>query len=627
MMHSARRLVSLLLCLGLLAPVLSGCAKTSELDSAIAALASGGVAVYDGYDSTGPVKAIAGTPSAMRLTRWQLTNMLAQADAHMGMLGANIDAYEGTKAPKNAPTFSYFIAAWVQRGQGPLAQYAAHLMGTQDWSTAPHLTFPLLVVTMFIADAARPPAGTLPAHASTSFNWERLIAAPAQADGICSTVSNFVSQVVTDVENALTVSSNGFFASLWNVAVKLVVGLAEVVIAGVLTPLLSILNAVAGGLAAIGAIASTLKPWTVTVDAQPAQITVGEQQSDGQFVATLDAQAIDWPAQVSDCASVLGGVDLSKVSYADAPVTWKTLGQIPGLATVTTKDATIDANKQATLKYQTVAQQPEQTGSSCPSSQQSVGQGGVQVSVERVDVEHLQAQLANIAFSKLPGFVRSHLVPLFQSQVDSAQTQFAQLVSTAPTGTGSVTFMEMKPNCSPSPAPSSSPNTPEPSTAPTQVALAHLPLQPCYQIITDSDVQAGFPGYVVIPRDTMLSQVDKSFREEVAKGNPDRRIDSMPIMTCSIGKLPDDVWGTFTVTPGQLGYPRAGLGDESCRAVMGPELDYFGAACSGKIGSGGGQGAGVIVLDDSADYNIIIFKAPYDNAFVILKHLLHRLEQ
>jgi hypothetical protein len=463
MIQSARRALSLLLCLAMLAPALSGCAKTSELDSAIATLASGGVAVYDDYDSTGPIKALSGTPSAMRLTRWQLSNILAQADAHMGMLGANIDAYEGTKAPKNAPTFSYFIAAWVQRGQGPLAQYAAQLMGTQDWSTAPHITFPLLVVTMFIADAARLPAGTPTTHASTSFNWERLIAAPAQADGICSTVSSFVSQVVTDVENALTVSSNGFFASLWNVAVKLVAGLSEVVIAGVLTPLLSILNAVAGGLAAIGAIASTLKPWTVTVDAQPAQITVGEQQSDGQFVATLDAQAIDWPSQVSDCASVLGGVDLSKVSYADAPVTWKTLGQIPGLATVTTKDATIDANKKATLKYQTVVQQPDQNGSSCPSSQQSVGQGGVQVSVERVDVEHLQAQLANVAFSKLPGFVRSHLVPLFQSQIDSAQKQFAQLVSTAPTGTGSVTFVEMKPNCSPSPSPSASPNTPEPS--------------------------------------------------------------------------------------------------------------------------------------------------------------------
>jgi hypothetical protein len=444
----------------MLAPIVPANAAAASTDSAIARLASGGIGVYDSYAGAAPIKALSGTPSAMRLTRWQLGNLIAQADAHMGTLGSSIDALEGKKAPKNAPTFSYFMAAWVKRGQGPLALYAQQLMGKQNWKRAPRIVFPSLVIDLFVGDAARMTAGVLKTERTNRFAWERFIAAPAQADGVCSAVSSFVSGVVSDVENALQVSGNSFFATLWNTAITLVSGLAEVVIGGVLTPLLSILNAVAGGLAAISAIASTLKPWTLTVAAQPTQITIGSQPQDGQFVATLDAQAINWPAEVSDCASALSSVDLSKISSSDAPVTWKTLGQIPGLASVTSQDPTIGSNNQATLHYRTIAKQPEESNPSCPTQTQSAGQGGVQVSVERVDVERLEQQLAQLAFSKLPSVVRSNLAPLFQAVTGSAQAQFAQLIAKAPTGSAFVSFMEAKPskNCTPSPSPS--PSTP-----------------------------------------------------------------------------------------------------------------------------------------------------------------------
>ncbi len=458
MTYSPRLLLAFVLCFAMLAPIVPADAIAADTDSAIATLAGGGVGVYDSYSSTVPIRALSGTPSAMRFTRWQLATLVSQAGAHMGTRGADIDALEGKKAPKNAPTFSYFMAAWVQRGQGPLARYAQQLMGKQTWKRAPRIVFPSLVIDLFIGDAARMTPGVMKAAHGTRFVWERFIAAPAQADGICGTVASFVSGVVSDVENALQFKGNSFFATLWNTAVTLVSGLAEVVVAGVLTPLLSILNAVAGGLAAISAIASTLKPWTLTVLAQPAQITLGSQPQNGQFVATLDAQAINWPAEVSDCASALGGVDLSKVGASDAPVTWKTVGQIPGLATVTSRDATIDSNNQATLHYQTIAKQAEQSSPSCPSQMQNAGQGGAQVSVERVDVERLQQQLAQLAFSKLPAVVRTNLQPLFQAETSSAQAQFAQLIAKAPTGSAYVSFMEAKPskNCTPSPSPSPS---------------------------------------------------------------------------------------------------------------------------------------------------------------------------
>ena len=457
---NAVRLVSLMLCLSILAPALNACAKPSELNRAISTLASGGVGVYADYASPTPIEAISGTPSAMRLTRWQLANMLKQADANMGMSGASIDAME-LNAPKNAPTFSTFIAAWVQRGEGPLAQYAQEEMGKRDWHQAKHVIFSTLVLTLFIADAARM-SSTGGKPAAASFVWQRLIAAPAQADGICSSVSNFISSVVSDVESALSIKAGSFFSRLWNVAVHLVAGLAEVIIGGILTPLLSILNAVAGGLAAITAISSTLSPWGVTIDANPTHVTVGEQQTSGDFTVNLDAKSIDWPAEVSDCSSVLTGFDLSKMNYTDAPVTWTPVQSFSSYATIIGKDTTIDKNKHATLHYQTIAQQPstEKPGT-CPMTLQPFAEGGMEAKVERIDVQHLEEVLAKLAFSKLPSFVRKNLMPLFKPQIANAESAFAKLVSHAPTGTGHVTFEQMRTpaTCTPTPQPSPAPNT------------------------------------------------------------------------------------------------------------------------------------------------------------------------
>ncbi len=404
-----RRLTSILVCAALVVPALldAGCAannsNASHVGQAISTLASAGVAVFDSYDAARPIQQIQGTRSAMRLTRWQLSNMVAQADAHMGMLGSDIDKLERGKMPKNVPTFSYFIAAWIIRGEGPMALYARQLMGTQNYRHAPRINFPMLVITMFVADAARMRAGAPQTHPSTGFNFERMIAAPAEAAGICSTVASFISQTVTDVENALSVQSTSFFATLWNVAIKLVAGIAEVVIAGVLYPLLSILNAVAGGLAALTAIASTLQPWTVAIESQPPSVTLGENAIDGKLVAVLNAPSIDWPSEVTDCAQVLTGVQLDKISYEDAPVTWKTFGDVPSLASVTAKDAKIGNDKRASLTYATVTR--DVSNALC-ASPQAAGFIGARASVERIDVVHAQEQLAKLAFAHLPPFVR-----------------------------------------------------------------------------------------------------------------------------------------------------------------------------------------------------------------------------
>ena len=469
MNHAARSLLACILSIAVVAPMLSACGGGGGRDSiapALSALSSGGVAVYDSYEATAPIAAVQGPRSAMRLTRWQLTNLVAQANAAMGLTGKQLDRMEGPNAPKRAPTISYFIAAWLTRGASPLARYGRQLMGAHpDYRHAPRVTFPLLVVTMFIADAARLPAGAkLRESGRQSFFFQRLIASPAQASGICSTVTSFVSQTVSDVMNALMVAPGGFFATLWNTAVQLVFGIAEVVIGGVPYALLSILNAVAGGLAALTAIASSLQPWTVEVQPQPPTVTLGPQPVDGKMVAVLNAPSIDWPSVLTDCTQALTGVQLDKISYVNAPVTWTETDSIG--AQVTDKDSTIGADKKATLSYKTPTH--DQPADPQCATAQTFGSIGATATVERIDVVHAQEQLANLAFGALPAVVRQHLMPMFGPMIADAQQKFAQLVSTPVENGGYAEVDILVPDsskCTPTPKPSTQPSAP-PASAP-----------------------------------------------------------------------------------------------------------------------------------------------------------------
>lgn len=469
-MRHARSLLSCLLSVTIVLPILTACGgggggdRTAEATSA---LASGGVGVYDSYAAQSPVAPIAGTRSAMRLTRWQLANMLAQANAGTGLLGSALDRMEGPKAPKRAPTISYFIAAWLVRGASPLAQYAKQFMPAKpDYRHAPRLVFPLLVITLFVADAARFRAGAPPpSEHKQSFFFQRLIAAPAEASGICSTVTNFISQTITDVENALTTDSSGFFATLWNTVVHLVVGLSEVIIGGVLYPLLSILTAVAGGLAALTAIASSLQPWSVQVQPQPPKVTLGGQATEGKMVALLDAPSIDWPSELSDCTQALTGVQLDKISYVNAPVTWFETDSIG--ATVTNKDAVIGADKSATLTYSAPAHAAP-PNAEC-AKEQLYGSVTASAKVERIDVQHAEEQLANLLFGRLPPVVQQHLMPIFGPLISQAQQKFAQLVATPvesqPAHAEVDILVPDSSKCTPSPQPSAPPSN-APASAP-----------------------------------------------------------------------------------------------------------------------------------------------------------------
>jgi hypothetical protein len=135
MRDSARHVLSICLLFTMLAVPLIGCSqavKTPQatgMDDSIATLASGGVAVMDNFNSATPIVALTGTPSAMRFTRWQLQNLLAEANGHAGYIGSELDTL--ATPPKGAPALSTFIGAWLTRNDGVLAHYANGIRGTK----------------------------------------------------------------------------------------------------------------------------------------------------------------------------------------------------------------------------------------------------------------------------------------------------------------------------------------------------------------------------------------------------------------------------------------------------------------------------------------------------------------
>lgn len=394
----------------------AGCAPRPRtgLDDAIGTLSRGGVAVFEGYGAGSPIAAVSGPYSAMRLTRWQLANLVTQAGAGMGFTGAELDRIGAARAPRGAPSFSYFLAAWLKRSDGALARYAATFVTHPDDKHAPRMRFPLLVVTLFIADAAR--TTEAPPSRQTGFEWERMIAAPAAAAGVCSTVVNFTDSVVANVINALRSNGDSFFAKLWNTVIEIVVAGAQFVVAAALAPVFHVIGLVAGVIAVITLVSSSIQAWTLTVAENPVALKLGGQPQAGSFQATLEAPSLPWPDDIVDCAHQFANIDIQAVNYVGAPVTWSPSGALPGKAIEKSKDATIDAAKHASFAIETVPVEDEPPPE-C-SVENFVGSIGMTATVERSDVGKLQQLLMNAVTAQLPSAIRSVVLPLLQPWID-----------------------------------------------------------------------------------------------------------------------------------------------------------------------------------------------------------------
>lgn len=456
----------------------SSAVKTTQaagLDDSIDTLAGGGVAVMDDVTSLTPVVALSGTPSAMRFTRWQVQNLVAEANAHSGYLGSELDGI--ATPPAGAPPLSILIGAWLTRHDGPLATYAAGYMGAPDYKKAATLVFPTLIVLAFIADIAR--VTTTSQIRTPNLNLERYLAAPAEADGVCTDVAGWVSSVVNSVTSAVQANGSGWLASLWNTVVTIAATGISIVVNGILQSLVGFITQIATVCGTLMQVASMFKPWSVQLAGDPSTLTLGASAQDGKFDATLSATDVQWPATLVGCVQALSNVKLDNASYTDAPVKWTHPVNIPGLAMKVSEDDTLLTDKTAHYAFTTNSVE-DVPAADCPALV-NAGSVGITVTVERSDITKTLTSLETLITNQINASIRAYLATYIDSAFGAANTAAGKFK--APHESSVVTLKQYvaDPLCSHTPPP----GTPAPSPPPG--GNAELPAAPCEQLFTLAD--------------------------------------------------------------------------------------------------------------------------------------------
>jgi hypothetical protein len=628
-MVSVRRFVGVGLLLAWTGVWLTACssavkqAGAGEYD-AIQALARGGVAVTDEVTSQAPVVALSGQPSAMRFTRWQIRNLVAEANAHDGYLGSELDALAAP--PPGVPSFSMLVAAWLVRNQGPLANYAAGLMDAPDYKHTAKIVFPSIVVLSFIADIARPSAAAV--AKPTAFDLGPYIATPALADGgQCSLVSGWVSSVIANVTAAIQANGSGWLSQLWNTLVSIAGTAISVTVNAVTQPLLGFVTRIASITATLMQLSSMFKPWTVKLAADPTSQTLAEAPQTGKFDATLDAQPIPWPAVLKDCVSTLSGTALDDAGYKDAPVTWSYPVGIPTLASNTSKDTTLLEDKTAHFAYSTITYaKPEDA--QC-TQLVPAGDVGITVTVARNDVTKVLTSLESLITNELPSGLRSYLLPYVQPALTDANAAAAKFRAPHASATVKVQELVADPLCTHTPPPTTSPT----ATPPSHARAPGLPLAPCDQLISDGDVSPYLGGATnldgTIPDEvkTMMRAL-MEYAEQQSPGATFFRGSRATVCIFGHGSGKDATASAFfwVSPPGAIPYTAATpdpSNPDDCNTVFGADLlARFSADCHGLANVNNL----LTVQSATAQYGLLATQGAAPGALMnVMRHLLSRL--
>jgi hypothetical protein len=516
-------------------------------------------------------------------------------------------------------------------------------MGDQDYKQSATIVFPTIVVLSFIADIAR--------VTTTSQAWlpsmalERLIATPADADGICTSIAGWVAGVVNSVTSAVQANGTGWLASLWNTVVSLAGTAISIVINGLTQSLLGFITKVAAICGTLMQVASLFKPWSVQLAANPATITLDGDAHPGAFDATLNAKDIPWPPDLIGCVAAISSnhVDLTEASYKDAPVTWTQPVNIPGLATKQAEDDKLLDDKTAHYTYTTETVTPP-AADDCPRLV-SAGKIGVTVTVERSDITKaltsLETLITSLLNPSIQSFLQKYISPAFDA-VTSTAKKFA-----APHESAIVTLKEQvaDPLCQHTPPPNDTPLS-TPSAQPSVSGTRNLPFLPCDQIISSSDTVPYLSGAANMPEAAKLklSQMTDAMAlmaQQQSGVIAPSGYDATKASVCVIGRgSGNDAQeaAQFTVIPrGPVPYTfpdihREPVDPNSCRSIIGYALlDHFHADCWDP-------GIGLLKIDSpTVEYQLMAIATIKSNSPEIIpvqpgqfehvfKHLLERYQ-
>ena len=561
-----RRFLALGLLVSALGAPLSGCSGATKttaaggLDDSAHALAAGGIAVVDDVDARTPASILSGPASAMVFTRWQVQNLVVEANAHNGYLGSELDALAAP--PASGPSFSAMLTAWMAKPNGALATYAASLMNGQDMKTPATTVFPTIVVLTFIGDIARPAPITSLVR-PRPFDWERLIASPAEADGVCSSVSNFVSSIVSNVAGAIQANGSSWLSTVWDELVTAGAVAATMVVGNLVKPMLAFITHIATICATIMQVSSMFKPWTVSLAGNPASMILSDTPQHGAFVATLSAKDFTWPAKLVDCInSLTPNANLSDASSKDAPVKWTQPVGIPGFATKVSEDDTLPDTKTASYVFLTTTV-PVVPPNMCPTLGGN-DKVGITVTVERSDVTKTLQTLESLITEALPQALQTILQPYITDALSTANDKAAEFRS--PHQSIVVPLQQYVadpvPNCEtppPSPAPS-------PSTTPSHES-GSMPFLPCDQLLTDADTVPFLSGAHLLPKTKASNEITQGMAAMTAINGPQAETyDHTRSTFCIIGTgtMPND----FKQTDSNGNTVDAGPGDLKIAALF-----------------------------------------------------------
>ncbi len=135
------------------------------------------------------------------------------------------------------------LAAWITTYDSSGARFVKALLGDRDWHRAQEATYPLLALTLFLADAS---GGV---NASPTAFAARPVAFAAA--GPCTAVTEFVQKAINAVASVLKVNTSGggflgFLGKIWNTAVDLATEFVKGLIDVVTRPVVNLLVNVFG---------------------------------------------------------------------------------------------------------------------------------------------------------------------------------------------------------------------------------------------------------------------------------------------------------------------------------------------------------------------------------------------
>jgi hypothetical protein len=483
------------------------------------ALAAAGVATVADENATSPAVPVTGA-QVLTVTTWQVANLNAEAAAHGGITGADLDTM--LPMPATAPALADIIGGWVIAGGDPTATAAGALLDNPDWTHPEQVVFPTAALTLFEADllqhvaagapasqpaspaASQPasPAASQPASPAASQPANPTASEPASpvASGAssaawhgnapviedvslvtapCSTVSNFVDAVLDKVFSLLKVNpadvSNfvngvvgggvlgaiaggvaGFLTGFWNHAVDLAEQAVKGVLKALTQPVLNVMALVIGGVAVISMIRSYLQQWTAGVVAEPAGTTFPITPNTTAGNVTV---SIDTNAEIQDWPKQM--VDCAAAADVTLPTLAKAGSPVTWTASPQEPGLITPGTLTGTLDAKLTQTLTYVTGNEDAKTHTT----GTLVSptvtttvqVRRTEVEELRNFVTAYITGKVPAIVAPVLNPILAAYIELA-TEYLDKI-TAVTGTTTFVVSHHVPKTpSPSPTPTSSCN-------------------------------------------------------------------------------------------------------------------------------------------------------------------------